>query len=578
MNRLFFIFIINTLGTFSNAQINPPDFICVENDTLFWNLPNNSCGPFIGYEIFVSEFPNGPFQVLDTIFTQSQTSYFPGNLGSLVRYYYLVSIHDCPGEMQISSDTLDNRPPEISSIQSASVENGLVQLSWYPSPSPEVIGYIIYRETDIGTVPIDTVYNGLSYTDTNASPNDQSESYFVNALDECGNSSIFDVAHHTIFLESEIIPCEQAIRLNWNFYENWNNGIGQHEIWVSEGGAPMSVIETISGNTNSYDFKVPTDGVEYCFVVRAVEENTGVISNSNEICRTPDIVKTIEHLFIKNVFVNEFNSIEIEWGWDIEAELKSYNILRSTDNVNFELVAAQTAMNPHDDDESFADNSIDPGSGKIYYKIEVIDNCDSTFSSISAPSIHLTGTAQSNQINQIVWTAMNIENASNINYELYKEVAVDESLIAEYANVPTPHLDHINPGNPAEAISCYYVIATAEVFQPNTGEIEMIKSRSNRVCVEQFAKIIAPNAFAPNGRNQEFRPLIILSQVADYQMLIYNRWGEKIFESNSINIGWNGKKNGLGAVLPQGSYLYHIRLTQTNGRVVENQGVVILLR
>lgn len=578
MKRLVFIFLISIFGATAHTQINPPDLICVENDTLFWNLPSNSCGPFIGYEIFVSDFPEGPFMVLDTVTDPAQTLYFPGNQGSLIQYYYLVSIHDCPGEMQISSDTLDNRPPEISPIEVASVENGLVELSWYPSPSPEVIGYIIYRQTNIGIVPLDTVYNSLNYTDLTGSPTTKSEIYFVNALDECGNTSIFDLAHHTMLLETQIIPCEQSIRLSWNQYENWTNGIGQHEIWVSEDGAAMTLVETISATASSYDFHVNTNGVEHCFVVRAVEANTGVVSNSNEVCLTPDIVETVENLFIKNISVNEFNNIEIDWGWDPDAEIKGYNVLRSTDNINFTTIETQAVASSHDDDESFVDTTIDPGVGKVYYQIEAIDNCDSAFTSKSASSIHISGTPQSNQINQLVWTALNLENASNVDYELYKIVAGVEEKIADYSNAPTPHLDHINPSNFAEANSCYYVVATTDVFQPNIGTIEQIRATSNTVCIEQFAEIIAPNAFVPRGFNQEFKPLVILSQVENYQMLIYNRWGQKLFESHSVDVGWNGRKNGVGPVLPQGSYLFHIRVVQGSGRVVESQGVVLLLK
>ena len=92
MKQILFTLLILFSCTFLNAQINPPDFICVENDTLFWTLPTNNCGPFVSYEIYVSDFPTGPFILLDEVTNESSTSYFPGNQGSTVQYYYLISI------------------------------------------------------------------------------------------------------------------------------------------------------------------------------------------------------------------------------------------------------------------------------------------------------------------------------------------------------------------------------------------------------------------------------------------------------------------------------------------------------
>lgn len=577
MKQTLFSIIILFSINYSFSQINPPEFICVENDTLIWNLPSNSCGPFVSYQIFVSDNPTGPFTPLDEVTNESQTSYFPGSQGGLVKYYYLKSNYDCPGEVAICSDTLDNRPPEISPIDAASVENGFVQLTWEESPSPEVVGYIIYRQTNIGVVPIDTVFNDLSYIDTNADPNNKSEIYFVNALDACGNTSIFDLPHQTILVDYDINPCTQAVNLSWNFYQNWTNGIERHEIWVSENGDAPFLAETIAGNADSYSFIDGNDGSNYCFVIRAVEANTGIISNSNEVCLNLDIIEPIEYLFIKNVSINDFNSIELVWEWNADAEISGYNILRSTDNSNFQIIGTETITPPLDPQEFYFDSTVNPNDGRFFYKVEAIDICGNTIISDSAPTMFLSGTAQTNQINQLFWTPLNIDFLTEIQYELFKKAGNNTEIIAEYFDNPVPHLDKINPQNIEESKSCYYVIATSLLIHPFTGDTEIIRTKSNTVCLEQFAEIIAPNAFTPNGRNPQFRPIVILSEIADYQLVIYNRFGEKLFESRNITQGWNGKKNGVGKDLPQGPYTYYIKVIQPNGRIVENQGVVILL-
>lgn len=64
----------------------------------------------------------------------------------------------------------------------------------------------------------------------------------------------------------------------------------------------------------------------------------------------------------------------------------------------------------------------------------------------------------------------------------------------------------------------------------------------------------APNAFTPDGDefNQSWKPVIEGIDEQDYEILIFNRWGELIWESHDINVGWDGTYNGKR--VPQGSY------------------------
>jgi gliding motility-associated-like protein len=56
-----------------------------------------------------------------------------------------------------------------------------------------------------------------------------------------------------------------------------------------------------------------------------------------------------------------------------------------------------------------------------------------------------------------------------------------------------------------------------------------------------------PNAFTPQGDgiNDTFKPVFNLPDVADYEFLIFNRWGEQIFTSLSPDMGWDGRVGGV---------------------------------
>ncbi len=60
--------------------------------------------------------------------------------------------------------------------------------------------------------------------------------------------------------------------------------------------------------------------------------------------------------------------------------------------------------------------------------------------------------------------------------------------------------------------------------------------------VEQDYTIFVPNAFTPDGDdyNEFFKPEMTGFDEYDYTLYIFNRWGELIFESHNMNVGWNG--------------------------------------
>ena len=51
-----------------------------------------------------------------------------------------------------------------------------------------------------------------------------------------------------------------------------------------------------------------------------------------------------------------------------------------------------------------------------------------------------------------------------------------------------------------------------------------------------------------------------------FDIIIYNRWGEVVFESKDPNFRWNGKVKNTGAECPEGTYFYLI-----NYQIIEKQ-------
>ena len=91
--------------------------------------------------------------------------------------------------------------------------------------------------------------------------------------------------------------------------------------------------------------------------------------------------------------------------------------------------------------------------------------------------------------------------------------------------------------------------------------------------------VYVPNAFTPNvdAYNQVFMPSIYdIENVVNYNMTIFNRWGEIIFETNEVGIYWDGKFNNT--IVQQGIYAYTITITDIFEKLYDFNGYIYLIR
>jgi gliding motility-associated-like protein len=110
-------------------------------------------------------------------------------------------------------------------------------------------------------------------------------------------------------------------------------------------------------------------------------------------------------------------------------------------------------------------------------------------------------------------------------------------------------------------------------------------SDQTEVSVECDPVIVGPNAFRPTSAlntNQAFKLLTFFIDDTDFQVYIFNRWGEMIFESSDRNFAWNGGyKNNLGQIMPAGTYSYVVRYKSAyrpDDGIQEKRGGVLLVR
>lgn len=135
-----------------------------------------------------------------------------------------------------------------------------------------------------------------------------------------------------------------------------------------------------------------------------------------------------------------------------------------------------------------------------------------------------------------------------------------------------------SPSNGLSCTSCNPVVARPE--RTTTYYAQLTDSngckRTDSLVVEVISNLYIPNTFSPNGRapNDIFKAEGI--HILKYKMKIYNRWGEHIFTTNSLDEGWDGTINGRQA--PIGTYIYQVWYTIISGRERSQTGHVNIIR
>lgn len=93
--------------------------------------------------------------------------------------------------------------------------------------------------------------------------------------------------------------------------------------------------------------------------------------------------------------------------------------------------------------------------------------------------------------------------------------------------------------------------------------------------IEPPVAVYVPNSFTPDGdgRNDFFQVYGIGLQ--DFEMSIYNRWGELLFQSDNIDNHWDGTSNGRK--VPTGTYVYRIKAKGFDQQSVDKVGHVTVV-
>ena len=125
---------------------------------------------------------------------------------------------------------------------------------------------------------------------------------------------------------------------------------------------------------------------------------------------------------------------------------------------------------------------------------------------------------------------------------------------------------------------------TPTVYPPEDAEYTLTVSSevgcgssSSSAIVKVYKDVYVPTGFTPNsdGKNDLFR-VTAADNYKRFKLLVYNRWGQEIFETTDISKGWDGKFKDVQ--LASDVYVYYLEIVTASNRKVTKKGAITLIR
>ncbi|NOZ47703.1 MAG: gliding motility-associated C-terminal domain-containing protein [Chlorobi bacterium] len=409
------------------------------------------------------------------------------------------------------------------------------------------------------------------YIDTILDPSESSLQYAIAGNDSTGPDPI-SPGHNTIFLESEFDFCNSEIKLTWNGYNGWTSpSVSQYKVYSIKNYTDTTEEGRVGGNVLEYTVKNLEGESHYGFFVRAFSDNSS--STSNMVSLDADILIAPDTL-IGNYVTYTGKILEISFTVDLDADVSSYKLVRSKDYYDTYDTVKVIQSSQITDSVFTVYDTLDYYEDKYYYKLIAVSICNKNISESNIiGNLIIISSTDDNQTNLLNWypSVPGIDESYNI-YRRRTSNWKDSILDLVTTVADTAYSDDVSSLylNESDGKFCYYIIGTKA---SNTN----YHYQSNTDCAVQIPLVYIPNAFTPNGdgKNDEFKPIISYASDYNYQLIIYDRWGEKIFESKDITQSWNGTSNSK-PVKP-GVYIYYLNYSDAEKRLINKTGSVTVI-
>ena len=395
--------------------------------------------------------------------------------------------------------------------------------------------------------------------------------YKVTATNLCGFESDINLAFEHCTVEAKASGALKRVDINWNAYKGCP--VNKYEVFREDIGekGKYKYLATVAGNLLKY-----TDTNVYCkmkhfYKIKAYENNGfNQFSWSDTTAAKPLYGNSVPPNNTIRATVDFDKEITIEWSGSGSPRIpiQEYILEKSEDGIHYKWYQS---FSP--DEFAFTDKKVGVDEKSYFYRTYAIDTCElqSPIANF-AKTILLHADTTITERPFVTWSNYQGWAEGVYEYEVQRKQAdgtfVNLGFTSANDSIMIDNTTDLN-GHP---YYCYRVIGYKNMLNGT----KQIYSISNEDCAPVRSRIFVANAFTVNGDNLNETFDIKGLYIKDYNIKIFNRWGEKVFESNDMNIDWDG--NVQGKLAQMGAYIWIIKAIGVDDVNWPMQGTVTLLR
>jgi len=563
---------------------------------LAWNSPLNPM-PIGGEFIIERSEAGGPF--LDLVSLPPSADSYLDTLYSvceLTDFTYRIKYErgDCTMRSQeVSGEFEDVAGPPAAVVETISVdpETGEVTIYWSPSQAPDLERYVIqdvdvvFNETTqefdtlyfpIGSVPGDNTSFSLGIPSSNSTL-----TWVVLAKDSCDIDRSFAGQHTTIGMNVAYEECDDFVTVDWSPYsegeDGWPEGVRNYEIRAMVDGTDILMADTVTIDAfNSLDeFEVQVEPEkEYRFYVRANSNGNQRPSTSNGELIFIDYPPQATFYYQSSVSTNMQDEIEVTLYQDGDGVGTTYELYRAEEDGDFSRIATIPSV-LGEDTITYVDTDVRVNEFVYTYYWTAIDGCGKVLGdSNEGSNIVLESRTNSNDlVNRLTWSEYIGWDGEVVEYQIFRGLGEEEPMFYDVIDPFTSEWsEDVEQFLTNQGRFCYRIRAVESTNQFGPGA----SSFSNLSCVTQEPLVWIPSAMVYGGFNDEFKPVLGFVDFETYRMEIYNKWGELLFRTSDIEMGWDGTYQGNA--VPEDYYRYIISFKDGGGKPFLEEGRLYMVR
>ncbi len=272
----------------------------------------------------------------------------------------------------------------------------------------------------------------------------------------------------------------------------------------------------------------------YCYFFIGVNTCNVFTDRGFRVCTQKELNAPIDSTYIITATVVDDKEVQVIWLRSGEADFGSYELYRASRDGKqpYKIIATITNR----DDSFYTDRDVLVDLESYCYKVRVLDRCGHVSNrSNRACTIVLKGdaTGKPQYYFDLSWMEYDYWKGGVSDYVL--ERRVDTGTLRPLVALPHPGFDYRDNKLNYDWGGYFYRVKAREASGGYNAE-----SNSNEIYLFQPPELYVPDAFTPNGDEMNDVWGTVPVFVRDYHMMVFNRWGEKVFDSKNKKLQWPG--------------------------------------